>query len=54
MLDYLHGAFATALDGVVIPQKSREAKIPIEDWHRVQQALASLARYSRQVTEPQR
>lgn len=52
VVDYLHRALADAIDLVHIPPRSREARLPLANWQRVQMVLAALADYSRQVGEP--
>lgn len=52
VVDFLHRALADAIDMVHIPQRSREARLPLANWQRVQMVLTALANYSRQVGEP--
>jgi hypothetical protein len=52
VIDFLHRALADAADGVQIPSNGREARMDISSWQQVQAVLAILARYSREVAEP--
>lgn len=52
VVDFLHRALADAIDMVHIPPRSREARLPLANWQRVQMVLSALASYSRQVGEP--
>ena len=52
VLDYLQRALAAATDSVHLPPNAKDARLPIENWHRVQTVLHFLAQYSRKVSEP--
>ena len=52
VLDFLHRALAEATDPVRIPQNSKKAQLPIENWHRIQLVLTFLSQYSRHVADP--
>ena len=51
-LDFLHRALADATEPVTISPGAKEALLPIASWQRIQAVLTFLARYSRQVAEP--
>lgn len=52
-IDFLHRALAEATSPVQVPPKAKEAKLPIENWQRVQAVVTFLAQYSRSVAEPE-
>ena len=52
VIDFLHRALAVATEQVHIPPKSREARLPMENWQQVQAVLTFLSHYSREVAEP--
>lgn len=52
VIDYLHRSLATATETIHIPSNAKEARLPLPSWQRIQAVLGFLARYSRQVAEP--
>lgn len=52
VFDFLHRGIADATSSSHIGTGSKEARIPIDHWHRIQAMLAHLATYARKVTEP--
>lgn len=52
VIDFLHRALADATTAVHVPPEAREAVLPFADWQKVQAVLGFLARYSREVAEP--
>ncbi|MGL4464681.1 MAG: FHA domain-containing protein [Planctomycetia bacterium] len=52
VIDFLHRAVADAIEPVSIPTTAKEARLPIDNWQRVQLVMTFLAQYARQVSEP--
>jgi pSer/pThr/pTyr-binding forkhead associated (FHA) protein len=53
VIDFLHRGLADATANIQVPQDGSDVRIPLAAWQRLQTVLAHLARYSRQVAEPE-
>jgi pSer/pThr/pTyr-binding forkhead associated (FHA) protein len=53
VLEFLHRCLAEGTAEVQIPMQSTEARLPLSSWQQVQGVLTLLARYCRQVSDPE-
>lgn len=52
VMDYLHRSLADAIEPMHLPFKSKEVRLPLANWQRVQQVMGFLADYSRRIGDP--